>query len=88
MIWVWRGTLKSAYKAECLDKNGQHVNTFAEDLKSLLHENPHRLLMTPPVAAIYIFTILPLIFMICMASVSYTHLDVYKRQVCSESSGK
>ena len=64
MIWVWRGTLKSAYKAECLDKNGLHVNTFAEDLKSLLHENLHRLLMTPPVAAICIFTILPLIFMI------------------------
>ena len=74
MIWVWRGTLKSAYKAECLDKNGQHVNTFAEDLKSLLHENPHRLLMTPPVAAIYIFTILPLIFMICMAFTNYSKI--------------
>ena len=74
MIWVWRGTLKSAYKAECLDKNGQHVNTFAEDLKSLLHENLHRLLMTPPTAAICIFTILPLIFMICMAFTNYSKI--------------
>ena len=74
MIWVWRGTLKSAYKAECLDKNGLHVNTFAEDLKSLLHENLHRLLMTPPVAAICIFTILPLIFMICMAFTNYSKI--------------
>ena len=75
MIWVWRGTLKSAYKAECLDKNGLHVNTFAEDLKSLLHENLHRLLMTPPVAAICIFTILPLIFMICMAFTNYSKVN-------------
>ena len=67
MVWVWRGTLKSAYKAECLDKSGQHVNSFVEDVKSLLHENLHRLLMTPPMIAIMIFTILPLIFMICMA---------------------
>lgn len=51
MVWIWRGTLKSAYKAECLDKQGRHVNTFAEDLRSLLHENLHRLLMTPPMAA-------------------------------------
>ena len=39
MFWVWRGTLKSAYKAECFDKAGKHVNTFQEDLKSLLDEN-------------------------------------------------
>ena len=60
MIWAWRGALKSAYKAECLDKDGHHVNTFGEDLKSLLHENLHRLLMTPPMVFIFIFTILPL----------------------------
>lgn len=27
------------FKAECLDKEGRHVNSFVEDLKSLLHEN-------------------------------------------------
>ena len=27
MIWAWRGALKSAYKAECLDREGRHVNT-------------------------------------------------------------
>ena len=74
MVWVWRGTLKSAYKAECLDKSGQHVNSFAEDVKSLLHENLHRLLMTPPMTAIMIFTILPLIFMICMAFTNYSKI--------------
>lgn len=74
MVWIWRGTLKSAYKAECLDKSGHHVNTFMEDLKSLLHENLHRLLMTPPMIFILALTILPLIFMICMAFTNYSKL--------------
>lgn len=71
MFWVWRGTLKSAYKAECFDKAGKHVNTFQEDLKSLLDENIYRLLMTPPMLFITALTILPLVFMICMAFTNY-----------------
>ena len=75
MFWIWRGTLKSAYKAECLDKAGKHVNTFAEDLKSLLDDNLYRLLMTPPMIFIGALTILPLIFMICMAFTNYSKID-------------
>lgn len=75
MFWVWRGTLKSAYKAECLDKSGKHVNTFREDLRSLLHENFYRLFMTPPLTFIFGLTVLPLIFMICMAFTNYSKID-------------
>lgn len=74
MILVWRGTLKSAYKAECIQKVGMHVNTFAEDLKSFLHENLYRLFMTPPTAFIFVFTVLPLVFMICMAFTNYSRI--------------
>lgn len=74
MIWAWRGALKSAYKAECLDKAGKHVNNFAEDVKSLFHENLYRLLMTPPMTFILLLTILPLIFMICMAFTNYSRI--------------
>lgn len=35
MILAWMGALRSAYKAECLDKEGKHVLTFQEDLKTL-----------------------------------------------------
>lgn len=75
MVLAWRGTLRSAYKAECLAKEGRHVNSFREDLRSLLHENLHRLLMTPPMVFIALFTILPLIFMICMAFTNYSKID-------------
>ena len=74
MVCAWRGTLRSAYKAECLAKEGRHVNSFREDLKSLLHENLQRLLMTPPMVFIALFTILPLIFMICMAFTNYSKI--------------
>lgn len=71
----WRGALKSAYKAECLNKEGKHVNTFKEDLKSLLHENVQKLLMTPSLVFIFGLTVLPLIFMICMAFTNYSKID-------------
>ena len=74
MVCAWRGALRSAYKAECLAKEGKHVNNFAEDLKTLLHENLHRLFMTPPMFFIGAFTILPLIFMICMAFTNYSKI--------------
>lgn len=70
-FWGWRGALRSAYKAECLKKEGRHLNNFREDLASLLDENLCRLLMTPPMFFITALTILPLIFMICMAFTNY-----------------
>ena len=75
MAAAWYGAVKSAYKAECLDKAGKHVNNFAEDLKSLLHENLYRLFMTPPLTFIFGVTVLPLIFMICMAFTNYSKID-------------
>ena len=74
MICAWRGALRSAYKAECLAKEGRHVNSFVEDLKTLLHENLQKLLMTPPVFFIFAFTVLPLVFMICMAFTNYSKI--------------
>ena len=74
-FWGWRGALRSAYKAECLKKQGRHVNSFREDLASLLDENLYRLLMPPPMFFITALTILPLAFMICMAFTNYSRID-------------
>lgn len=78
---AWRGTVKSAYKADCLDKKGMHINSFSEDVKSLFNENLHRFLLTLPITGIMVFTVLPLIFMITMAFTSYSkdgdHLIIF-----------
>lgn len=74
-IAVWRGAVKSSYKSEVLAKEGKHLNTFKEDIKSLFNQNLHKLLLTGPIGGILIFTILPLVFMIAMAFTNYSKLD-------------
>lgn len=74
-IIVWRESLKSAYYAEVLAKNGKHLNTFKEDVKSLFNQNLHKLLLAAPITGVLVFTILPLIFMITMAFTNYSKVD-------------
>ena len=74
-IIVAASAVKSSYKPELLKEKGKHINTFAEDVKSLFNENLHKLLLTLPVSGVLIFTILPLIFMISMAFTNYSKVD-------------
>ena len=72
LVLVWQSSVRSGYKAMWLKRNGKHVPTFVETLKSLLDENVHKLLMTPPMVCLAIFTILPLIYMMAMAFTNYS----------------
>lgn len=74
-IMVWITAVKSAYKAQWLKENGKHVNSFVEDIKDLFNQNLPKLLMTPPLIGIFVFTVLPLIFMISMAFTNYSKVD-------------
>ena len=72
LIFVWQMAVRSGYKAMVLKKNGQKVLNFVEDLKTLFDENIHKLLMVLPTAAIAVFTILPLLYMMSMAFTNYS----------------
>ena len=72
LILVWHYSVRSGYKALSLKKSGKKVPTFKEDLESLLDENVHKLLMTPPFVCLLVFTILPIIYMMCMAFTNYS----------------
>ena len=74
-IIVAAGAVKSSFKLELFKEKGKHINTFAEDVKSLFNENLHKLLLTLPVSGVLIFTILPLIFMISMAFTNYSKVN-------------
>ncbi len=74
-IVVWKQAVSSAYKAQVLAKNGKHLNTFKEDLKSLLNQNLYKLLLAAPITGVLVFTILPLIFMISMAFTNYSKVN-------------
>ena len=73
MVLVW--SVRSGYKALCLKQQGKHVPTFKDDIKALFDSNIHTLLMSPPVIALAIFTITPLIYMMAMAFTNYSKVD-------------
>ena len=78
-IWVMSLAMSSAYKAEVLAKERGHAPTIVEDFKSLANENASTSMMFLPTLGIFIFTILPLIFMISMAFTNYDadHVDQF-----------
>jgi len=71
-VILWQSSVRSGFKAMSLKKAGKHVPNFVETLKSLLDENIHKLLMTPPTACLAIFSILPLFYMMSMAFTNYS----------------
>lgn len=74
-IIFWRANVKCAYENECKAKKGQHINSLAEDVKALFDGKLHYTLLVPPILGIIIFTILPLVFMICMAFTTYSKVN-------------
>ncbi len=72
LIVIWQASVRSGNMALLKKKQGKHVNNFWEDIKSLFDENIHKLLMTFPFVCLVVFTIIPLVYMICMAFTDYS----------------
>lgn len=70
-ILVWVTSIKSAYACQVKLEKGKKVNNITEDIKSLFDGNIHKLLLFMPIVCVFTFTILPLVFMICMAFTNY-----------------
>ena len=80
-VVVWRASVRSGYMALCKKKAGKKVPTFVDDLKALLDENIHKMLMMPPFVMLMIFTVVPLVYMMLMAFTNYSkvgdHLTLF-----------
>lgn len=74
-IILYCSSIKSAYKAQCLENKGKTIPSFKDDLASLFDKQLYKLLLTGPVMGVLVFTILPLIFMISMAFTNYSKVD-------------
>lgn len=70
-IFVWRMNVKGNRQAELLLKEGKKLPTNREDLHSLLDHNFDKTLLALPVTGIMVFTVLPIVFMICVAFTNY-----------------
>lgn len=75
-LLLWLGNIKSSYKADIDVREGRKPTTFKEDLKSLLDEKFHILMLTPTMVATIVFTIIPTVMMILIAFTTYNKLDM------------
>ena len=72
---IWHESVRSGYMGLAVKKSGKKAPSFMVDLKSLLNENIHKLLVTPPFLMIFIFTMIPLVYMMLMAFTNYSAVN-------------
>ncbi len=73
LIAVWRMNIRENRREELLLKEGKKIPTAIDDFKSLLDGNFHMTLMALPVIGVFVFIVLPIIFMICVAFTNYDY---------------
>ena len=69
---VYAGNLRAALDAQEKRCKGEPLSTFWEDCRALTDKKYHILLLTPPVIMVFVFTVLPLLFMVLIA---FTNFD-------------
>lgn len=71
--YIYWCNLKSARNIYVLKSEGKKIPTFMEDFHTLADGRFHMTLMSIPMIGVLLFTILPLVYMICLAFTSYDH---------------
>ncbi|KXT78117.1 carbohydrate ABC transporter permease [Streptococcus sp. DD13] len=71
--YIYWCNLKSARHIVSLKKSGRKIPNFIEDFKTLADGRFHMGLMSVPLIGVLLFTILPLIYMICLAFTNFDH---------------
>ena len=70
-IFIWRLNVKENYEEELAKKRGRKLPTLATDIRILLDKNFDKTLLALPVTGVMVFTVVPIIFMICVAFTNY-----------------
>ena len=70
-IVTWRMQVKQCRICMDITATGKKIRSGKDDLKSLLDDQFHKTLLTPSLAGILIFTILPTIYMVLIAFTNY-----------------
>lgn len=70
-IALYISNMKAVYRVQKMSEDGEHINTFADDIKSLKNEKFHITLLTLPSLGVIIVNVIPIIFMVCIAFTNY-----------------
>lgn len=68
---IYVSNVKDAYATQKLTERGSKPNSFRKDLAALLDRNFYKTVLFFPVLGVAVFSILPIIFMICIAFTNY-----------------
>ena len=71
IIFVWRMNIEENRREELLLRKGKSLPSNKATLASLLDSNFDKTLLSLPVLGIFMFTVLPILFMICVAFTNY-----------------
>ena len=71
---IWYVNIKQAYEIKKMKQINQKLVSGKEDLKQLGNKYYHATLLSFPMVMLVIFTVIPLIFMICVAFTNYDAL--------------
>ncbi|MBP3238428.1 MAG: sugar ABC transporter permease [Lachnospiraceae bacterium] len=63
--------IKAVYKLQEDEKNGKHINSFKEDLKTLVNDRFHLTLLSLPTLGVILMNILPIMVLIAIAFTNY-----------------
>lgn len=69
---IYAGNVCAALQAQDQKSKGEKLVSFREDWHALADKKYHVLLLTPPVLLVFVFTVLPLLFMVLIA---FTNFD-------------
>ncbi|MCD7885664.1 MAG: sugar ABC transporter permease [Lachnospiraceae bacterium] len=70
-IFMWRMNVGQQRQIQKLKESGKSLPTTRDDLKSLLNEHFAATLLAIPNLGVFVFIILPIIFMVCIAFTNY-----------------
>ncbi|MBO5797502.1 MAG: sugar ABC transporter permease, partial [Clostridia bacterium] len=68
---LYAGNVRTAWLAQKKQSKGEPLSTFKEDIYSLMDSRYHVTLLTFPTLLVFIFTVLPLIFMVLIALTNF-----------------
>lgn len=70
-VLLYISNVKAVYRLQKMKENGEHINSFVEDVKSLFDGKFYITLLTLPSLGVILMNIIPIIFMICIAFTNY-----------------
>ncbi|MBP3809338.1 MAG: sugar ABC transporter permease [Clostridiales bacterium] len=70
-ILTWIHNIKRQYELQLMSENGEHINSFAEDVKSLVNGRFNITLMALPTIGVILMNVIPILILIAIAFTNY-----------------